>query len=308
MSSDARLNRRSCRLSRPLMMMLTALVAGPAVAAETGQTYYAHGAQVAYSGFMPAPGATQFYAYSLFYDAASIRDNDGNRVPGISAQAIAIAPRALYTFEQPWSGYKVSVGAYAVALNSGLKTPVGDFFDNGIAYFGPEVYLSRSFGDIHVMGGLVTYLPSGHYDPNAAANVMLNRYGGAINTAMSWVPTPRWDVSLTFGHEFKGRNRDTQYRDGQQTGLTYGVAYRPFEDRRWDLGFSGDYTVQVEDDRQSGETVSGKRLRKFAIGPKASFWFSPTATVIVQWHKEYEARNAPRGDLFWLLFGFPLGS
>lgn len=297
----------STRARRLLIALALGVATAPAFAAESGQTYYAHGAQVAYSGIMPAPGKTQFYGYSLFYDAATLRDNAGDRVPDISAQAFALAPRVLYTFEQPWRGFKVSVGGFAQAISSGLRTPAGDAFDNGVTLFGPEAYLSRSFGDVHVMAGLIAYLPWGNYDPNAAVNVMLNRYGGAISTALSWLPTPRWDISFTFGHEFKGRNRDTQYRDGQQTGLTYGVAYRPFDDMRWDVGFSGNYTVQIEDDRQSGVTVSGQRLRKFAIGPKASFWFTPTTAVILQWHKEYEVRNAPRGDLFWLLFAFPLG-
>ena len=302
--------RRPCarRLAPGLALIFAALMTGPVLASESGRTYFAHGGQVAYAGFMPAPGTVQVYGYSLFYDVDSLRDNEGNSIPGVSAEAFALAPRAIYTFEQPWHGYKVSVGGLAQALHLGLNTPMGQFFDNGALLFGLEAYLSRSFGNFHVMGGLMAYLPWGNYDPNAVVNVMFNRYGGAINTAVSWVPTPRWDVSLTLGHEFKGRNRDTQYRDGQQTGLTYGVAYRPFEDTRWDLGFSGYYTVQVEDDRQSGVTVEGQRLRKVTIGPKASFWFNPTAAVIVQWQKEYEVRNAPRGDQFWLMTSFRLGS
>jgi hypothetical protein len=286
-----------------------ALGAASAMAAETRQTYYAHGAQSVYAAFMPPPGKTQFYGYSLFYDASSIRDAAGDAIPGISAKALAAAPRILHTLERELFGFKVSFGVLALFINSSLDTPAGQAVDYGPTLWGIEpFYLSRSEGDWHFLFGPVLYFPWGHYDPNAGVNVMLNRIGGALSGAVTWTPTPRWDVSVTAGHEFKGRNRDTQYRDGQQLGITYGIAHRPFADMRWDFGLSGQYTVQLEDDRQSGQVIPNNRIRKFTIGPKVGYWFSQSTAVIFQWHKEYAVQNAPRGDSYWLMFSFPLGS
>jgi hypothetical protein len=208
---------------------------------------------------------------------------------------------------RPWP--LLAFALLALAVSVGIDTPLGESFDYGPTLLGIEpLYLSRSFGAWHSVFGAVIYLPLGSYDDQSPANAALDRYGGALNGGLTWTPTPRWDLSLNLGYEFKGRNRHTQYRDGQQTGMSYGVAYRPFADMRWDVGVSGFYTVQVEDDRQSGHVIADRRVRKFAVGPKASFWFTPAASVILQFHREYETRNAPRGDLFWLMFSFPLGS
>ncbi len=158
------------------------------------------------------------------------------------------------------------------------------------------------------MLGTSLYFPWGSsYDEDSPANSTLNRFGGSLNGNLTWTPTPRWDLSLAWGYELAGRNRDTQYRDGAQTGVTYGVRYRITADRRWDLGISGFYTVQVENDRQSGRVVEDRRTRKFAIGPKVGYWVSLATAIFFQVQKEFEVRNAPRGEYYWLMFAFPLG-
>jgi hypothetical protein len=292
-----------------LAAVVMAVFAVPAAAGETGLTYFPYGAQTVYAGLTPPPGKTLFLGYTQFYDAGSFRDADGVPVSGVSAQAFALAPRILHTWNEPLWGFKATSGILALAVSVGIDTPLGESFDYGPTLLGIEpLYLSRSFGAWHSVFGAVIYLPLGSYDDQSPANAALDRYGGALNGGLTWTPTPRWDLSLNLGYEFKGRNRHTQYRDGQQTGMSYGVAYRPFADMRWDVGVSGFYTVQVEDDRQSGHVIADRRVRKFAVGPKASFWFTPAASVILQFHREYETRNAPRGDLFWLMFSFPLGS
>lgn len=299
---------RATVLRRLLLALVLGVSAAPALAAESGQTYFAHGAQTVYAGMMPPPGKTQFYGYTQFYNADSIRDSNGDRVPGFEAQSMALAPRVIHTWNQVYGGFMLSSGVLFLAVNVGVETPFGDDFTNGPTLYGFEpLYLTKSLGAWHFLIGTVIYCPIGPYDAGAFANSTLNRYGGAINGGITWTPTARWDVSLNYGYEFKGRNRDTEYRDGAQAGVTYGVGYRPFEDTRWDLGFSGYYTVQVEDDRQSGNTVPDKRLRKLAIGPKLGYWISPAAAVILQWHREYEVQNGPRGEAFWLMFSFPLG-
>ena len=290
-----------------LLAALLCCAASPAaLAAASGTTYYAHGAQTVYSALLPAPGATQFYGYSLFYKTQSLRDSGGEVIDGVQGQAIALAPRVVHSWETPWQGFKLSSGAFALLVNVGVETPVGQQFDNGPTMFGVEpLYLSRSVGSWHFMLGPVIYIPWGNYNEQSQANATLNRYGGALNGGLPWTPTPRWDVSLAWGYEFKGRNRDTDYRDGPQTGLTYGVAHK-LEGSKWDVGFSGYYTVQVEDDHQSGERVPNSRLRKFAVGPKLGYWFNPGSAVILQWHREFEARNAGQGNAYWVMFAFPL--
>ncbi|WP_133880305.1 transporter [Panacagrimonas perspica] len=56
--------------------------------------------------------------------------------------------------------------------------------------------------------------------------------------------------------------------------------------------------MQVEDDRPSGRVIEDRRTRKFAIGPKLGYWPSPTVAVYAQIQKEYDVRNAPRGEYY----------
>lgn len=295
-------------LAASLCLLLAQILASPrAYALQTGQTYFAHGAQSVYAALMPQPGAAQFYGYVLFYDASSVRDADGEPVGDLQAQAIAMAPRVLYTWRPTLWGFKMTSGAFATVLSAGLQSGEEESFDTGPYDYGIEpLYLSRSFGNWHTMFGTAVYLPWGSYDEDSPVNSTLNRYGGALVANLTWTPTPRWDVSLAWGYEFAGRNRDTQYRDGATTGVTYGIGYRAFAERRWDFGLSGFYLLQVEDDHQSGRALEDSRTRKLAIGPKVGYWLTSGTAVYVQVQREVEVRNAPRGDYYWLMFAFPL--
>jgi hypothetical protein len=63
----------------------------------------------------------------------------------------------------------------------------------------------------------------------------------------------------------------------------------------------------LADDKVDGEKVpDGGRSRKLAVGPKAVFWFSPRAALVIQYHREMQAENGPEGNLTWIEFTFPL--
>lgn len=67
-------------LRRLLLALILGVSAVPALAAESGQTYFAHGAQTVYAGMMPPPGKTQIYGYTQFYKAL-------HRFPGTNSRA-----------------------------------------------------------------------------------------------------------------------------------------------------------------------------------------------------------------------------
>jgi hypothetical protein len=301
------LRRRRRQTAQALLALALLFTHSQGNALQTGQTYYAHGAQTVYSAIMPQPGGSQFYGYVLFYDASTVRDANGDTVGDLEAQAIAMAPRVLHTWKPSLWGFKLTSGAFATLLSAELREGEEEHFDTGPFDFGIEpLYLSRSFGNWHTMFGTSLCFPWGSYDEDSPVNSTLNRFGGSTTVNLTWTPTSRWDISLAWGTEFAGRNRDSQYRDGASTGLTYGIGYRAFADRRWDFGLSGLVTAQLEDDRQSGRIIEDRRTRKFAIGPKVGYWFTPAAAVYLQAQKELEVRNAPKGEYYWLMFSFPL--
>lgn len=294
------------RAGAAALLILTAL-APAAQAAEGGLSNFPFGAQTAYAAYMPAVGTTSFFGYALSYVADSVRDDNGDRIPGVEVEVLALAPRLVHTWKQTLAGFNLSSGVVVEGLYAKVNVPGAEDEATGPTLLGVEpLYLHRSFGAWRVLTGPLLYLPIGPYSRSDLANTTTNYASFAYQVSTTWTPTPNWDLSLNAAAEFKGRNKTTDYRSGVQSGLTFGLSHRPFENKQWDLGISGFYTRQLSDDEQNGQDVpTGARTRKFAIGPKAVYWITPAAGIVAQWHRETGARNAPQGDLYWLECAFP---
>lgn len=298
---------------RPLCVLVLlvagALLAPAAEATEGGASHYPFGAQTTYSGFLPPPGVTVFYGYSAFYDADSVRDDDGDSLPGVSLDFAAIAPRFVHTWAEGAGRFKFSSGVLFEEIYIKVRVPGASDKASGIGLFGIEpLYVSASFGNWHFATGSIFYFPTGDYDKTKLANSNLNYAALAYQFNATWTPTPRWDISWNLGAEYNLENKATDYQSGMPLGLTYGVGYRPFpQNLKWDLGFTGYHVRQLTDDRLNGDPVpgGGNRLEKNAIGPKVTYWFTPAVAVVAQWHHEFESRNAPQGDVYWLEWAFP---
>lgn len=302
------------RTSLSIALALTAAAPGmPAQAAESGLSNFPYGAQTTYSAFVPPPGTSSFFGYALYIDADSVRDNDGEKIPGVSLSAFALAPRLLHTWSSSFHGWKMTSGGVIEGIYLDVEVPGLRDHDTGPTLLGFEpLYLSRTFenvvpGNLTLFTGPLIYLPIGSYDPNRIDNTTVNYRSFAWQASSTWNPTPRVDVSLNVAVEFKGKNTKTDYESGDQGSITFGAGYKPFDDLRWDFGFSGSYTDGLTDDKIDGNKVpGGGRTKKFAIGPKFVLWAAPGIAVVAQYHRESEVENASEGDLFWLECTFPL--
>lgn len=281
---------------------------GTATAAEGGASNYPYGALTTYAALLPPSGETGFYGYVVQYSADRIVDVRGKTIPGASVELFASAPRIVHTWKQTWSGFSLSSGGVIQVSHLSVEVPGAKDSSGGPTLVAIEpLYLTRAFGSLHVLTGAVAYLPLGSYDADDLANSTAGFVSYAYQLSTTWIPTPRWDLSLAAVTEFKERNKQTRYRSGKQSGITFALNHRPFVDPRWEVGVTGFYTKQITDDDIGGEPVpGGGRTRKYSIGPKLSFWLTSTKPLIVQWHPERGVCNGPRGDLFWLEFGFPL--
>lgn len=96
-----------------------------------------------YAALLPQPGHAQFYGYTLFYEAGSVRDADGERIDGIEAQAIAMAPRVLYTWKPSLWGFKLTSALFPTVLSAGIQTPEDEEFDTAPSTLASSLCTSR---------------------------------------------------------------------------------------------------------------------------------------------------------------------
>jgi hypothetical protein len=283
-----------------------------AIASENGGfSNFPAGAQTVASAFLPPPGATEFYAYLLYYSANSFRDGAGRPIsPGLKVDVFAQAPRVVHTWNLSLGGVNISSGLVAESDYIKAKTGTQRDEDVGMYLYGIEPFdLTASYGNWHFLSGTHFYIPGAAYNRNALANATSHYAALAQQFDVTWLPTPRIDISINPDLEFNMRNKATGYLSGDQFGFTWGASYRPFaSDLRWQFGLNGFYAYQFTDDRIHGEAVAGggSRLRKNAIGPQGIFWFSPAAALIVKEQHEMGVINGPKGDLYWVEFAFPL--
>ncbi len=285
---------------------------GAAAASENGGfSSFPAGAQSVASGFLPPPGATEFYGYLLYYSANSFRDGAGHPTsPGLKVDVFAQAPRVVHTWNLSLGGVNISSGAVAESDYIKVKTGTQQDDDTALDLYGVEPFdLTASIGNWHFLSGTLFYIPGAPYNRNALANGTTHYAALAQQFDVTWLPTPRIEISINPDVEFNMRNKATGYRSGDQFGFTWGAGYRPFaSDLRWQFGLNGFYDYQFTDDRIHGALApdDGFRLKKSAIGPQAVFWFSPAAALIVKEQTEMDVRNGPKGELYWVEFAFPL--
>ncbi|WP_273452735.1 SphA family protein [Nevskia ramosa] len=298
---------RAHSLNAALLLVLGSLVVVPGHAAENGLSNFSYGTQTTYAAWMPPPGASTFLGYALYLKADSIRDAKGDRIPGVEAEFAAVAPRALHTWKRDFYGWKMTSGGVVQMVNAEVTAPGVKDHDFSITLVGIEpLYLSKTFGTMTYFTGPFLFFPTGGYRRNSLAHSATNYFSATWQASASWNPDPRTDVSVNVAYEWKDKNSATDYRSGDQSSITFGAGYKPFDDMRWDFGINGYYIDQFSDDRLNGASVpGGGRTKAFALGPKFVFWPGAGKAIVVQYQKGLMAENGAKADLLWFELAYP---
>lgn len=298
--------RTKVRHAVPLMLLGGALT-NPVHAAENGLSNFSYGTQTTYAAWMPPPGTSMFLGYALYLKADSIRDAHGDRIPGVEAEFAALAPRALHTWKRDFLGWKMTTGGVVQMVNAKVTAPGVKDHDFSVTLVGIEpLYLSKTFGTMTYFTGPFLFFPTGGYRRNGLAHSATNYFSAAWQASASWNPDSRTDVSVNVAYEWKDKNDKTDYRSGDQSSITFGAGYKPFNDLRWDFGINGYYIDQFRDDRIGGIRVpGGGRTQAFALGPKFVFWPRPGTAVVVQYQKGLMAENGAKANLLWFELAYP---
>ena len=283
---------------------LLAVVSGGAQATENGGSSYPMGAENYMSGAMPPPGLySQFYVGH--YEADSLRDNRGDKVPvDFRVRANSIAPRLIWVTEQQVLGGNLAFHAIVplvdlkVELNgqSQSKQGLGDII------FGPALGFHHS-EKLHSIVALDFIAPSGEYDRGDLANIGRNYWVVEPVVAVSYVDPNGLNVDAKIMYDFNRRNPATDYRSGSELHADYAVGWGL--GNGWVVGVGGYVYEQLNDDKQFGVTLPGRKASSFAIGPSLKYdngkgWF-----ITAKLQRDMAVRNSTQGTAFWLKTSIP---
>lgn len=287
-----------------LSSLLLAGVA-PAFATEGGGSSYPMGAENYMSGALPPPG---WYAqvYAQHYGADDLMGNDGRALPvDFRLRANVIAPRLVWVTEQTVLGGSLAFQTIAPLVD--LSVTVNGHRDHrrglGDVIFGPA--LGYHYSDkFHAVYALDIIAPTGSYERDRQTNIGRNYWAAEPVAAFSYVDPDGPNLDLKLMYDFNARNRDTDYRSGQEAHADYALGWGL--GNGWVVGVGGYIYHQVTDDRQDGDRVEDNKGRAFAFGPSIKYsnpagWF-----LTAKWQHETDVRNRPEGDAYWLKLTVPL--
>ncbi|MEO6569583.1 MAG: transporter, partial [Opitutaceae bacterium] len=284
-----------------------------ALAVEGGTPAFPNGGEDFHVAAMPPPG---WYGllYSSRYRADFLANDSGDRaVAGFGLTVAAITPRLDWVKPASILGADRWGTLFIVPL---LDIDLSVTPAPGVSIQGRR----RAFGDLTIGNGLHWTLPNfdminsadvviplGSYNAKRPVNTGLHRWAVRVSHMGTWRPAPRWDVSYRLHTDFNFRNSATDYTSGQTVYLNVAVGWNPRPATT--LGLTGYSLRQLTDDRQFGRSagLNGNHVRVDGIGPGVKHVFPNHVMLVAKYFREFNVRNAPKGEQFWLYAAMPLG-
>jgi hypothetical protein len=292
--------------SAAALALALAAACGSALASEGGGTVYPNGVENFMSGALPPPGLYGM-VYGEHFSADRVNDADGHNlnVPGFKVTANVIAPRLAWVPGVKLLGGDLVVHAIvpivnlkvSVAGNSQTKTGIGDIVA------GPGIGWHHS-PNLHSVAAVDFYLPTGGYDKNDLANIGRNYWAAEPLYALSYVDPAGFNGDVKAGYILNRRNKDTDYRSGQEFHFDYALGWG--FGNGLTAGLGGYYWQQTTSDRQAGATLANSKGKTFAIGPTVKYDSGKGWFATLKWQKETTSENRAQGNAVWLKVVFPL--
>lgn len=285
-------------------LSLLAIASAGVQATENGGSSYPMGAENYMSGAMPPPGMySQFFANH--YEADSLRDNSGDKVPvDFRVRANVIALRMIWVTEQQVFGG--SLAFHTIIPVADLKVEVNGKSQSkqglGDVFIGPALGFHHS-EKLHSILALDLIAPTGEYDKNDLANVGRNYWAIEPVLAVSYVDPNGLNIDAKTMYDFNLRNKDTDYRSGQELHMDYAVGWGL--SNGWVVGVGGYIYQQTTDDRQDGDRIKDNKGKAFAIGPSVKYMSNKGWFLTAKWQQESQVRNRAEGDAYWVKLSVP---
>jgi len=288
--------------SAGIFFLATCFHCNRALATEGGGSIYANGVENFLSGAMPGPG---FYpiVYGTTYRATALRDNAGRdisaAVGGFRAQVTGVVPRFVWVTDQQVLGGQLAFHTIVPLLNVDVRVGPNQNSNTGIGDLNFAAALGYHPSEkLHYVVALEANAPTGGYDRNDVANIGRNYWNVEPLIAISWMQPSGLNADVKLMYDYNFRNKDTDYRSGQELHADYAVGWGL--GNGWVLGAGGYLYRQITDDKQAGRTVKDNRGRAFAIGPLIKYQSKSGWFLMAKYENQSDVRNRSDGGAFWV--------
>jgi hypothetical protein len=230
-----------------------------------------------------------------------------------------------YTFATPVLGAQASASLLAVygsnsttlagTLSGALATPLGtvgfsrfDSINSSIIAFGdllPMFQLKWNAGVNNFMTYVTGDIPVGAYDSMRLANIGIGHWvidaGGGYTY---FNPQTGHEASAVLGFSYNFKNPSTQYQNGVDMHLDWGVSQ--FLTKQWQVGLVGYVYQEIGCDSGTGDRVGCFQSRVVGVGPQVGYLFpvgeKMQGYLNLKAYREFENANRPDGWNVWLTF------
>lgn len=273
---------------------LACLSCATAFATEGGGSAYPNGAESFLLGVAPPPG-TYVLAYTSYDRLNKLRDNSGNEIPvPFKVGVAAVVPRFIWIGETKVLGGNFGLHGFLPLLDidakvAGLsqrKTGLGDII------FGPFLTYHPS-DKLHYVLAVDIHAPTGSYNSTDLVNLGRNHWTVGPVAAISYVQASGINADIKLHYEFNGKNKDTNYRSGQEFHFDYALGWGL--GNGWTVGAGGYVYQQTTDDKLAGATVANAKGRAIAIGPAIKYQSPSGFFVNAKLQQDFAVRNRPEG-------------
>jgi hypothetical protein len=327
-----------CRWLAHFALSLALLMFGSlpeaAYADETGVSYWLPGRFSSLAATPEVPGWSMAAVYyhttvAATGGVAAAKEIQIGRFPAavnvnlnanLNAQADLLLLNPTYTFATPVLGGQLAIGVTGIfgrastSIDGTLTTVVGPLvgtrmgsISDSLTSVGdlyPQATLKWNAGVHNFMTYLTGDIPVGAYDPTRLSNLGIGH--AAIDSGGGYTyfnPATGHEFSAVAGFTYNFKNQDTQYQNGIDFHVDWGISQ--FLSKQVFVGLVGYGYQQITDDFGQNPILGGFRSRVIGIGPQIGFLF-PVADMQgylnLKGYGEFDAANRPSGWNTWLTF------
>ena len=307
----------------PLALLASGMVVSPALADESGLSFWLPGQQ---GSFAAAPGTPGWSWTTVYFhtsvdagaDQAFPRGGKGRVSFGLDGRGDLVLFGPSYTFTTPLLGAQLSLGLLtwggrnSASVDVTLTGPRGRTINGtksedftGFGDLIPQATLKWNYGVNNFMTYVVGDIPSGAYDPDRLANMGIGH--GAIDWGGGYTyfnPATGTEASIVAGLTYNFTNPDTDYRSGIDGHIDWGISQ--FLNEHFFIGAAGYYFQQLTGDSGDGATLGDFKSRVAGIGPQMGYLFPVSDTMqgafSAKAYWEFAAENRPEGWNMWVGF------